>query len=265
VFSRRGFLATLPWLTVLPASGGQPLPFPPPRTRFHLFLLIGQSNMAGRGPMDDAAREAHPRVYKLTREGVWTPGTDPLHFDKPEIVGVGLGTAFATTVADRDPDITVGLVPCAVGGTPLERWERGGDLFRQAVERTRAVLKVGELRGVLWHQGENDALKEATARTYGERLTKMIADLRGELGAGEVPFVAGKLGEFLATRSGDGSESHWKLVNEQLADLPARVPRMAVVESAGLAEKGDGVHFDTPSLRELGRRYARAYLDLTAK
>jgi hypothetical protein len=86
----------------------------------------------------------------------------------------------------------------------------------------------------------------------------MITDLRADLGAGDVPFVAGKLGSFLATVDKKGKPSYWPLVNEQLASIVPRLPKTAVVDSSGLQDKGDAVHFDTPSLREFGKRYAGA-------
>jgi hypothetical protein len=233
----------------------------PPKEKFHLYLLIGQSNMAGRGKIEEQDKASHPRVLKLTKENTWAPGIDPLHFDKPQIAGVGLGSSFGRAMADADPDVTIGLIPCAVGGTPLSRWQKDGDLYKQAIERAKAAMKDGTLKGILWHQGENDAGREETAKTYAERLSQMIADLREELGVKDCPFAAGKLGEFLA-REKDGKPNYWPLVNEQLELVAKSVPHVAVVASVDLKEKGDGVHFDSTSLRELGKRYAKAMREL---
>lgn len=93
----------------------------------------------------------------------------------------------------------------------------------------------------------------------------MVKDLRADLGAGDVPFVAGELGEFLERTNKEGRPSFWPVVNEQLATLPGLVPNADVVDSAGLKHKGDGVHFDTPSLREFGVRYATAMKGLQEK
>ena len=82
--------------------------------------------------------------------------------------------------------------------------------------------------------------------------------LRADLVAGEVPLVVGQLGEFLPNPTHRGKYGFSKLVNEQLTALPGRVPSSAVAESAGLTAKGDNLHFDTPSLREFGLRYAAA-------
>lgn len=245
--------------TTLARAGESPVKLPG-KEKFHLYLLIGQSNMAGRGVVEEQDKVPHPRVVMFTKEQTWAPAIDPLHFDKP-IAGVGLGTSFGRAMAEANPDVTIGLIPCAVGGTPLKRWERGGDLYQQAVARTRAALRDGTLRGILWHQGESDSGAEETAMTYGKRLAQMVHDIREELGSGDVPFVAGKLGEFLAKESA-GKPSYWPVVNEQIAALPSQVKRSAVVSSADFKHKGDGVHFDSPSLRTFGKRYAQAMLEL---
>src|SRR5262249_39022927 len=134
---------------------------------------------------------------------------------------------------------------------------KGKDLYTQAVVRAKAALKDGTLKGILWHQGESDSGNEATAKSYGERLAGMVADLRQELAAGDVPFVAGELGRFRLDAK-EGKANYTKLVNEQINSLPTRVSKAAAVSSEGLKHKGDGTHFDSPSLREFGRRYAAA-------
>ncbi len=236
----------------------------PPKEQFHLYLLIGQSNMAGRGVIEVPAPSAHPRVLKFTHENKWAPGTDPLHFDKP-IAGVCLGTSFAAVMAEANPDITIGLIPCAVGGTPLSRWEKGGDLYQQAVERAQAAMQAGTLKGILWHQGESESGSEERSRTYAARLSKMVGELRQELDAPQVPFVAGELGQFRRQESQDGKPTFWKLVNEQINSLPQTLPHSGSVSSEGLDHKGDHVHFDTAALREFGLRYAARMKELQAR
>jgi hypothetical protein len=117
-------------------------------------------------------------------------------------------------------------------------------------------MRDGTLKGILWHQGESDSGAEQTAMSYAARLTKMVGNLRSQLGTGSAPFVAGELGRFLKAETREGTPSYWKVVNEQLHTLPTSLPAAAVVSSDGLSHKGDDVHFDTASLREFGRRYA---------
>ena len=50
-----------------------------PDSAFHLYTLIGQSNMAGRGRVGPLDTEIHPRVYALDRAGRWVPADDPIH------------------------------------------------------------------------------------------------------------------------------------------------------------------------------------------
>ncbi|MFG0332413.1 MAG: sialate O-acetylesterase [Maioricimonas sp. JB049] len=231
---------------------------PADQGRFHLYLLIGQSNMAGRGKVDPDSNEAHPRVLKLDRDGNWVPATDPIHFDKPRIAGVGLASAFGPAMAQADNTVTIGLIPCAVGGTRLERWVKGGDLYENAVRRAKAAMQDGTLKGILWHQGEGDSGKLENASTYAARLSGMIGDLRSELDAPHVPFVMGELGRFL----NPGKLRHFELVNEQLHTVARQIPHTAVVSSEGLEAKSDQVHFDAAALREFGRRYAKAMQSL---
>jgi hypothetical protein len=232
----------------------------PPKDKFHLYLLIGQSNMAGRGAVEDQDKVPHARVLTFNAAKTWAPALDPLHSDKAT-AGVGLGSTFGRVMAEADPSVTIGLIPCAVGGTPLSRWEKGKDLYEQAVVRAKLAFKDGTLKGILWHQGEADSAREETARSYADRLSKMIQDLRTELNAEQAPFVAGELGRFLKLTR-DGKPSFWRVVNEQLHTIPQRVPRTAIASSEELKAKSDEVHFDSPSLREFGKRYAAAMQQL---
>lgn len=234
----------------------------PAKEKLHLFLLIGQSNMAGRGVVEDQDRKTHPRVLVLNKELKWVPAVDPLHWDKPGIVGTGLGKTFATIVADANPDITVGLVPCAVGGSPIASWEPGGfhsqtktHPYDDALPRIRAAAKSGVFHGILFHQGESDAQK-GLAEVYETALHELIGRVRNELGSAQIPFIAGQMGRF-PERPWD--EWH-QLVDKAHRSLPEKVARTAFVESVGLKHKGDQVHFDAASYRELGKRYAAAYL-----
>ena len=69
--------------------------------QLHLYLLISQSNMAGRGEIGAQDTDIHPRVFALDRTNQWTPAADPIHFDKP-IAAVDPGLCFGKTMADRD-------------------------------------------------------------------------------------------------------------------------------------------------------------------
>lgn len=203
------------------------------------------------------ADDRRPRegILMLNAENQWVPAAHPLHNDKPT-AGVGLGISFAENMAKHSPGVTIGLIPCAVGGTPLSRWSKGGDLYQAAVARAKVAMEAGQLRGILWHQGESDSSTERTANSYGERLAQMVADLREELGAKDAPFVCGELGYFFMESPKRSPNS--KVVNAHLKQVSQNVPKSACASAEGLEHKGDEVHFSSQALVEFGRRYAEA-------
>lgn len=260
------FLASAMFLASLGAVFGQANPATnstllPVKQKFDIYLLLGQSNMAGRGKIGAEDKTSHPRVLMFTLENRWEPAVEPITHDKPGMLGVGPGLAFGKIMAEKDPEVTIGLISCAVGGTPLKRWQHGGDLYSNAVQRARIALHNGILKGILWHQGESDSGTTNNANTYGERLAEMILDLRADLQAPNVPFVVGQIGEFLYDRGPEHSQ-YPRVVNDALAKLPEKVPATACASSKGLKDKGDMLHFDAASQRELGKRYAAEMLRL---
>lgn len=266
MISRRSFVLRLIALGSLAAAGVASAQNPalPPKEKFHLFLLVGQSNMAGRGTVTPADRKPHARVLMLDKAGHWVPAVDPLHFDKPKMVGVGLGRTFGLEIAQATPGVTIGLIPCGVGGSPIDMWQPGAFYnatqshpWDDAIRRARLALQAGTLKGILWHQGESDS-SPALAPSYEGKLHDLIARFRRELKAPDASFIAGQLGVF--------AESPWnehkRQVDRAHRELPTKVSRTAFVSAEGLNHKGDKVHFDADSYRELGRRYAAEYLKL---
>lgn len=229
--------------------------------RFDLYLLVGQSNMAGRGLVEEADRQPVPRLLIFDRKETWAWKGEPVHFDKAQ-AGVGLGFTFGKLMAEQNPEVTIGLIPCAVGGTPIERWMPGADLYESAVNRTRLAMEKGDLKGILWHQGEGASGDAGQTAGYVENLSAIIAGFRHEFNDHDLPFVAGQLGEFLYTRPKNPFSREF---NERLLLLPKTVPYTAVVSSKDLKDNGDQLHFDASSLKELGKRYYEAYVGLVKK
>ena len=215
-----------------------------------LFLLIGQSNMAGRGKVEPQDQVVNPKIFMLTKDLKWVPAKDPLHFDKPS-AGVGLGSEFARDVLKADPTATIGLIPCAVGGTSLDQWKAGGGLYNTAVQRAKEAMKNGKLAGILWHQGESDSGNPQNVATYANRLEIMIAQLRTDLQADKVPVV---LGELIHDFKTNGA------INIELTAASKKIPFCTLVSSEGLGNKA--LHFESPDLRIFGHRYAVEYLKL---
>lgn len=225
-----------------------------PDPSFQLYILIGQSNMAGRGPITAELKdESNPRVLMLNKDKEWVLAKHPLHFDKPRAAAVGPGLAFGIKMAKANNDIKIGLIPCAVGGSPIEHWLPGAydkatdtHPYDDAVIRIKAAMAAGVIKGVLWHQGESNSSPER-AQKYLAQLTELIQRVRALVGNPDLPFIAGELGRYRPVYAN---------INNKLAKLPAQVPYTAVASSEGLVHKGDTTHFDGPSAEELGRRFA---------
>ena len=232
----------------------------PAPKNLHLFLLVWQSNMAGRGEVEDRDRVPIDHVLALDAQGEWVPAVDPLHWDKPS-AGVGLARSFAAEYLKHHPGVKVGLIPAACGGSPIASWEPGqyfdgthSHPYDDAIARARRALQSGSLKGILWHQGESDRSPELAPR-HEKALTALIERFRRDLRAANVPFVIGQLGQFAGAGPWDAAALE---VDRAQRSVAARVPFSAFVSSDGLTSNPDHLHFDAASLREFGRRYAVA-------
>ena len=230
--------------------------------RLQVFLLVGQSNMAGRGTveLEDSTPVAH--VWMLTQDGAWTRAVEPMHFDKPKVAGVGPGRAFGVAVAKAWEGMEIGMVPAAVGGSSIRAWEPGAadsatktHPYDDAIARARVAMQRGSLAGILWLQGESDG-NARNAGDYEQRLLAVIANLRRDLQAPEVPFLIGQMGRF--------PEKPWNAFRSRVDSahrkVAATTPHSAFILTEGLRHRGDTIHYDAPSAREIGRRYGKQFL-----
>jgi hypothetical protein len=251
-------------LGVVRVAGGESAarkrPAPAP---MHLFLLVGQSNMAGRGDIEPRDVEPLDHGVALNAAGEWVPAVDPLHWDKPS-AGVGLARAFAVQYSKSHPGVRVGLIPAACGGSPIASWAPGkyyegtqSHPYDDAVARARRAMSSGTLQGILWHQGESDRSPEL-APEYAPALTSLIRRFRQDLHAPKVPFLIGQLGQFAAVPWDESA----RRIDRAQREVAASVPFAAFVSSDGLTSKPDNLHFDARSLRELGKRFALALATL---
>lgn len=223
----------------------------------HSFLLIGQSNMAGRGEPGTVAPIENPRLF-VARNARWQPMYVPVNPDRP-FSGISLAESFADAYS-RDHDADVGLIPCADGGTSLSQWAPGGLLFDHAVAMAKLCMRTSILRAVLWHQGESDCT-QALSASYASRLTAMLRALRDTLGIPELPVLLGGLGDYLAGYD-EGTRRFYPEVNAALKAVAAQETCAAFVPAHGLGCKPDHLHFDAPALRSFGLRYYEAYCKL---
>ncbi len=242
-----------------------------------LWVLAGQSNMEGVGDLIDVT-PPHRQVMMLGMDGKWSQAEEPLHWlvDSPDPVhsgdpktraersaqthksrkkGAGLGLPFASALVNAT-GVPIGLVACAHGGTSMEQWnpakkdEGGNSLYGSMMRQFR--LAGGKVKGVLWYQGESDAMGGDAWKSYTQVFSHFIASVRSDFGQPELPFYFVQIGRFV--RAGD--PKGWNTVQDAQRLLPERVPNTAVISVIDL-ELDDAIHVGTQGQKRAGQRLAR--------
>jgi hypothetical protein len=234
--------------------------------RVDIFLLMGQSNMKGRGVMPKDPL-ADPRIIMMhLKNDSWFLARHPLHligdpkdFSGADNAGVGPGISFSQALAGAQPNTRVALIPCAMGGSNITQWRKGRMLYDATVRRAKLALSQGpkgktRIAGALWLQGESDTTPNKI-KMYPSSLGQLIDNLRADLAIANLPFIACTIGEKKSP------ELRTKL-NAILLELPKLRPHTACVDGRSFAKYVDSVHFDTATQEEHGRRYAAEYLKL---
>jgi hypothetical protein len=85
-----------------------------------VFILAGQSNMAGRGAIDmnpfNGDTITNRRIQTINQNGEIVLAKEPLHFYEPKMAGLDCGLSFARTMLLSIPkDVTILLIPTNSG------------------------------------------------------------------------------------------------------------------------------------------------------
>ena len=232
----------------------------PSQNNFWAFLLAGQSNMAGRGAVEPRDTIPSNRILTVNKEGKIILAKEPLHFYEPTRTGLDCGIAFAQKMIDNIPDsVSILLLPSAIGGSSISQWlgdslYRGVRLMSNAAKLIKIGAQHGIIKGILWHQGETDALRPERIEAYEMRLRTLADTFRTIADNKHLPLIAGELGSFSADRE------RWEEINIRIRSVAVGDSHIHAVPTADLTHKGDSVHFDSKSLRMLGTRFAETYL-----
>ncbi|CAI9753483.1 unnamed protein product [Fraxinus pennsylvanica] len=228
----------------------------------NIFLLAGQSNMSGRGGVINGnwtgyippECRSQPSILRLSAGLTWEEACEPLHRDiDNKTCGVGPGMSFANYVLEKDSNIgVIGLVPCAVGGTYISEWSRGSGLYDKLLKRSKAALEDGgEIRALLWYQGESDTKKEEDAELYKKRIEEFFVAVRTDLSLPNLPIIQ----VALASRTG----TYFDIVRN--AQLAIKLPNVTTVDAKGLQLLNDDpIHLSTPGQVSLGKMMGDAFL-----
>ena len=239
------------------AQSTMPMEYDGSKDHLHIYLLIGQSNMAGRAPISEQDTYTIPRCYLLNGADKFEPAKNP--FNRHSTIRKSLdmqrmnpGYSFAQVMLKKDSEVSIGLVVNARGGTRIEHWKKGTHFYNEALSRAREAKKTGTLKGILWHQGEGNSREPDT---YLDKLKNLILNLRQDLTEPKLPFVAGQVYYH------PDKKPYTQRINDRLAELPDTVPFTGCVESKYLTTF-DNTHFDTQGMKRLGKRYAEEMLKI---
>lgn len=215
-----------------------------------IYLLIGQSNMAGRAPIEFTDKDTLENVFLFvgTDAKEWEKAANPLNKYSTIRKGIsmqklGPGYSFAREMAASNQGKQIGLIVNAKGGTKIEQWAPGTDFYNEAISRTKTAMKSGTLKGIIWHQGESNSSKY---KLYTPKIIELIEALRNDFGMPDLPFVEGQLSNDKPQR---------KPFNKMIKKLPKKLANCGVV-STKKTSTIDNTHFDSVSQQKLGERYA---------
>ncbi|CAK7334163.1 unnamed protein product [Dovyalis caffra] len=229
-----------------------------------IFILAGQSNMAGRGGVEHGNWDGNvppecrpnPSTLRLSGKLSWEVAHEPLHadIDVGKTCGIGPGMAFVDGLranGSRIGGAVVGLVPCAVGGTKISQWARGTRLYNQLVSRAEESVKDGGMiRAILWYQGESDTVRKEDAEAYKGNMERLILDLRSDLNMPSLPVIQ------VALASGEGKFRE----TVRKGQLAINLPNVRCVDAKGSRLQTDHLHLTTMSQVHLGLKLAHAFI-----
>lgn len=96
-----------------------------------------------------------------------------------------LAQQFVMQLRAAHPNVPIGIIQTAWGGTPIRRHVQGGDIYANHI----APLEGFHVAGVLWYQGCNDSTNEATALAYESQMTLLINQYREVFDQDDLPFL----------------------------------------------------------------------------
>jgi hypothetical protein len=222
----------------------------------HSFLLVGQSNMAGRGFLKDVPVICNEHI-KVIRNGRWQIMTEPINYDRA-YAGIGPSASFAAAWCRKNENEDIGLIPCAEGASSLVDWAVDGPIFEHAIFQAKLAQKSSKLEAILWHQGENEC-SSGNYKLYHEKFVKIVEAFRRELNEPDIPIIIGGMGDYLRNGwLGEYFTEHIE-VDQELKKFANTQENCYFVTATGLTPNPDGIHLNAVSQRIFGVRYFDAY------
>ncbi len=254
------------WQVNFPRTRDDVQRMPHPDSLF-IFIMAGQSNMAGRSFVEPQDTVPCDRIMTIDEDMNWVYAKQPLHFYEPSRTGLDCGMSFARKLLPHIPaGVSIAMIPTAVGGSSIGQWlnnetHREVALLDNFSNKVTFAAEYGIIKGILWHQGESNA-SEKRIPNYAQNLNTLFHKFRKITDNYSLPVLLGELGSFAQPEE---KQSRWNTVNAIIHSVAKKDDNMAVVSAKELNHIGDHVHFDGQSQRKLGERFAKKYLELTGK
>lgn len=227
-----------------------------------IFVGAGQSNSTNCGGAKsslatDGRTETKSGMVSSFDGKVWRVANDPQLGTHDTSQNGSFWPSFGDAMNARYR-VPIGVAVTGHGGTSVNQWKAGGELFNWTLGRVRQLESAAAqgqagFRAVLWHQGENDAKANMSAKAYAESLGAIIHAMRTQAGR-DVPWFVAKAsyrpGQPLASPVTEGQKSLWDTrVALQGPDTDALL--------GDLRDKdGKGIHFSKKGLKAHGEAWA---------
>ena len=102
-----------------------------PDPNFHIYIAYGQSNMGGTADAQSADKAENPRFKIFATQKCSGKGRNTLGEVYPAVPSlfncgntISIADWFGRTMADSMPDVTIGIIPVAVGGASIKLFDQ---------------------------------------------------------------------------------------------------------------------------------------------
>ena len=268
-----------------------------------LWLVAGQSNMGGYATVKKET-VPDPRIMFFSAakdEDVWVVAKDPQErlmyphgdahgmvpdFTRLPVGGSGLVIPFAQHLL-KYIDNNIGFIGVTTGQSMARVWDPElkdkkeeqlpNYLYAGMIDRVKRAGGYGNLKGMIWYQGESDALEFTKDLIHYKRiLYNFIDGVRRDTGNPDLPIIIVQLNRFVPNRLPgfpafseskepleDGFKtysSNWEYVREIQRQAACDKDNVYLVSTVDLYPMVDPIHLEYEAFQRLGPRIAEIAL-----
>jgi hypothetical protein len=231
-----------------------------------IWVIAGQSNSSGYGKTP-ALDGPELGIHMFHASGAWRLAAHPLSDSTGSRYPANRENANGSHSPwlafgrrlKRELGHPIGLIPAALGGSPLAVWTRGvgGHLFENMLGYTGDGCG-NHVRGVVWYQGESDTGPGERA-LYRERFAQLVRDWRTVFHDARLPVITVQLNRYVGEPYASAVHEGWEYMRELQRRIPKEIPGVYVVSALDLG-LSDGIHNDSNGNLTIGDRCASVAL-----